>query len=91
MSYKRNLLNAVTLVVLAGTFIMVALHMPPFGSPNRPVSEYYLYNALPETGALNVVAAVIWTYRGYDTLGEATVLFTAVLSTLIIYSRRIEK
>ncbi|MBD3277891.1 MAG: DUF4040 domain-containing protein [Candidatus Aegiribacteria sp.] len=56
----------------------------PFGAPLMTVSEFYPMNALSGTGANNVVASVILDYRAYDTLGEATVLFTAVIGVLTV-------
>ena len=41
-------------------------------------------NAISGTGAMNVVTSVILDYRAYDTLGEATVLFTAVIGVLTV-------
>jgi multicomponent Na+:H+ antiporter subunit B len=60
--------------------------MPPFGSPSLRMAEAYLSpNSLLEpTGAANLVAAVVLDFRGYDTLGEATVLFTAVMGALAV-------
>jgi multicomponent Na+:H+ antiporter subunit B len=58
--------------------------LSPFGSPLMTVSAFYPANAIAGTGATNVVSAVILDYRGYDTLGEATVLFTAVVSVLTV-------
>ena len=61
--------------------------LPPFGSPIMAVSGEYAFRAVKETGATNVVDAVLLDFRAYDTLGEATVLLTAVLGVLAI-SRR---
>jgi len=48
------------------------------------VSTFYPLNAIEGTGAVNVVTAIILDYRAYDTLGEATVLFTAVIGVLAV-------
>jgi len=56
----------------------------PFGAPLMTVSRFYPMNAITGTGATNVVASVILDYRAYDTLGEATVLFTAVIGVLTV-------
>ena len=37
-----------------------------------------------DTGALDIITSTIFDYRGYDTLFEATVLFTALISVLTI-------
>lgn len=56
----------------------------PFGQPLMTVSAFYPINAITGTGAVNVVSSVILDYRAYDTLGEATVLFTAVIGVLAV-------
>ena len=59
-------------------------YLPPFGAPIMRMSTPYLEKGLSSTGAANIVAAVILDFRGYDTLGEATVLFTAVMGVLAV-------
>ena len=72
----------------------VSTDLLPFGSfPDRQIGEnldnsigqQILENAPQRTGAANVVTSVVWGYRGYDTLGEATVLFTAVIGVVMIF------
>ncbi|MGB9561708.1 MAG: hydrogen gas-evolving membrane-bound hydrogenase subunit E, partial [bacterium] len=65
--------------------------MPPFGGPLMRVSTHYVRYALSEVKAANVVAAVILDYRGYDTLGEAIVLFTSILGAFVVLRRRGKK
>ena len=77
------------LVGLAALLVFAAYSLPAFGSyPYRlggtAVSSYYINNAVAETGAANIVATIVWLYRGYDTLGESTILFTAVVSILLL-------
>jgi len=81
-------------------FSMEALrYLPPFGTPsftlnNNSPSNRYLLNGLKETGAANIVSAIILDYRGYDTFGEATILFTSILGALAIlriYARKRSK
>jgi multicomponent Na+:H+ antiporter subunit B len=62
--------------------------LPAFGRPLMDVSRYYLDHAASETGAANIVASVILDYRAYDTLGEVTVLLTAILGTLTVLRLR---
>ena len=59
-------------------------NLPEFGYPLMKVSQTYINEGLQQTGAANIVAAIILDYRGYDTLGEATVLFTAVVGALAV-------
>jgi multicomponent Na+:H+ antiporter subunit B len=39
---------------------------------------------MAKTGAANIVSSVILDFRGYDTLGEATVLFASIIGAAII-------
>jgi multicomponent Na+:H+ antiporter subunit B len=51
----------------------------------------YLGDVLAETGVPNVVTAVLASYRGYDTLGETTVIFTAGIGVLALLRGRRER
>jgi multisubunit Na+/H+ antiporter MnhB subunit len=46
---------------------------------------------LDDTGAANIVASVILDYRAYDTLGEATVLFTSIIGATVLLRRKSKK
>lgn len=78
------------LVVLAtgGALIYGTLDMPRYGDPNAPIQKhvapYYLKNTKSQIGVPNVVTAVLASYRGYDTLGETTVIFTAGIGVLLL-------
>lgn len=54
---------------------------------NQSIGRYLLWESPSEsgTGAANVVAGVLWDYRGYDTLGEATIIFVAVASVAALF------
>ncbi len=71
-----------------GVLLLVALQcfpdLPVFGEPTLRVAQHYLDAGLQQTGASNLVASVILDYRAFDTLGEATVLFTAVMAVLAV-------
>ena len=47
-------------------------------------SNTYIQSGLKETGSANIVTSVLLDYRAYDTLGEATVLFAAVIGALTV-------
>lgn len=53
--------------------------LPAFGDPTMRVASEYIRMGLPQTGGANLVADVILDFRALDTLGEATVLFTAAI------------
>ena len=81
------LVIVVTLIFVAAFlyFAWEPVHMiPEFGKPTMKVANSYLENAANKTGATNIVTSVILDYRAYDTLGEATVLFTAVVGVLAV-------
>jgi multisubunit Na+/H+ antiporter MnhB subunit len=75
----------------AGFFIWVSLkalvQLPVFGSPLMKMGSQYIQEALKRTGATNIVAAIILDFRAYDTLGEATILFTSVIGVLAVLRR----
>lgn len=67
--------------------------LPPFGRPAfdtkiASASSTYITKGLKDTGAANIVAAVILDYRAYDTLGEATVLFASIIGAIAILRSR---
>ncbi len=90
--FKRELVLPTVVFAAFGTFLlvlagMVLRELPPLGSPTMMVASQYILHGLERTGAANVVAAIILDFRGYDTLGEATVLFTAVVGVLTVMRR----
>jgi multicomponent Na+:H+ antiporter subunit B len=64
------------------------LLLPPFGSPDavihRHVVPRYLAETIKETNVPNAVTSVLADYRGYDTLGETTVIFTAGIGVMLL-------
>jgi len=71
-------------VIFLGVAFLCIPDLPPFGEPILRVAGHYLESGLRETGATNLVASVILDYRAFDTLGEATVLFTVVMGVLAV-------
>lgn len=84
-------LSIVTAVLVGAALIYGTLDMPKWGDPNSPasthVSPYYLRHSLEHTETPNVVTSILADYRGYDTLGEATVIFTAGMACLLLLRR----
>ncbi|KQC07412.1 MAG: hydrogenase [Candidatus Cloacimonas sp. SDB] len=82
---KKSIFGIALIFVLA-FMILAAFDMRPFGEPTvSEMDDYYIQNAQAETGANNVVTSIVFDYRGFDTLGEATVLFTAVLGITALF------
>ena len=67
-----------------GAMIFGSRGFPAFGEPLMRVSKVYVQTGLPSTYAANIVTSVILDFRAYDTLGEATVLFTSIVGALAI-------
>jgi len=77
----------ILVVFLAGMEVLAGLGrfgMPVMARVPGAASAAYIEGGLEKTGAANVVAAVILDYRAYDTLGEATVLFTSIIGATVI-------
>ena len=64
---------------------------PAFAKLKNSPSSVYIKHGLEQRRAANIVSAVILDYRAYDTLGEATVLFTAIIGALAILRARARK
>lgn len=86
MRIKNILILTIVILAAFGVLLSVA-ELPPYGSADNPihnqVSERYINNALEETGSINMVTAIVFDYRGYDTMFETIVLFTATLAVVI--------
>jgi len=78
-------------LVIVGALVYGTLGLPAFSDPQAPIHVHvvprYLNEALKETGVPNVVTAVLASYRGYDTLGETTVIFTAGAGVIALLRR----
>lgn len=92
ISGKGEFLEIVTLAVFVGItifFIVRGLvYIHPFGDISLPVSRVYIEEGLKNTGAANIVTSVLLDFRAYDTLGEATVLFTCIIGAIIILRKK---
>jgi len=87
----RWVFNTLASIVFVAAFLFFAFHalkeLPAFGEPIMEVAKKYLEEGADKTGAVNLVTAVILDFRAYDTLGEATVLFTSVIGIMAILRR----
>ena len=84
----RAWLPLVVVVITGSALVYGTWDIPVFGSPDAPsqthVARYYIENSMPDTGVPNTVTAVLASYRGFDTLGEVTVIFTAAVAVLLL-------
>ena len=75
------------LLVLFGGLLFIAADLP-FGKPAvTDMDDYFIRSSQTQTGANNVVTSIVFDFRGFDTLGEATVLFTAVLGVGMMFRK----
>ena len=89
---KRELVFPTVVYVAFGVIFLILVgpalaELPSFGNPTMLVAREYIALGLEKTGAANLVTAIILDFRGYDTLGEVTVLFTAVVGVLTVMRR----
>jgi multisubunit Na+/H+ antiporter MnhB subunit len=88
---RRDISAVLSFSIVAIFLIFGALMMHPFGIPDESeMDDNIITNAQTETGANNAVTSVVFDYRGFDTLGEATILFTAVAAVIMVF-RRLKK
>lgn len=93
---RRSFMLPLAVTIVTGGVLMYAVpHMPEFGSASAPVHQHVAPRYISETpeaiGIPNVVTAVLADYRGYDTLGEVTVIFTAGIGVLLLLGRRLRR
>ncbi len=84
-------LTPLAVVVLTGAVLIYGtLDMPNFGTPDAPVQMHvgpdYIAKTPTDIDVPNIVTAVLASYRGFDTLGEVTVVFTAGLGVILLIS-----
>lgn len=88
----RPLLPLIVVTVTGAALIYATFDMPAFGDPEAPIQQHvaphYIQNTVAETTVPNAVTAVVAGYRGYDTLGETTVILTAGVGVMLLLGRR---
>jgi multicomponent Na+:H+ antiporter subunit B len=91
----RDTFAILSSLIFFGLFLVFAFlafqGLPKFGEPLMPVSQEYLKHSINETGASNVVMGILLDYRAYDTLGEAIVIFTAILGSFVVLRQKGKK
>jgi len=82
----RPLAALVVTVGVGALLLYAAWSLPPMGDAQAPanlqVAPRYIVDSPREVGVPNMVTSVLASYRGYDTLGEVTVIFTAGIGVL---------
>ena len=77
-------------IVIGAALVYGTIDMPKVGDATSPanshpkVAEHYITKSKEEVGPANFVTSVLGDYRGYDTMGETIVIFTAALCVLLL-------
>jgi multicomponent Na+:H+ antiporter subunit B len=89
---RRPWLPLALSLAIGGMLVYGTLGLPAFSDPSAPMHRHveprYLKEGPRETGIPNIVTAVLASYRGYDTLGETIVVFTAGVGVIALLRRR---
>jgi len=84
---KKMFVVIVSLLILAGFFGVMAMTLS-FGSPKvTDMDDYFLRHGQEQTGSNNECTAVVFDFRGFDTLGESTVLFCAIIGVALMFRK----
>lgn len=88
---KVRVLGTVIMVVVTSLFCIFTYDLPLIGDANNPpnshVTPRYIEKGLEETGSPNLVTGVLADYRGFDTLGETTVMFVAGTTAVLLLKK----
>ncbi len=86
---RHRRIAALVVIATGAALVYATVDMPAFGDPNSPANAYvgqdYIDRTDKEIGVPNVVTAVLASYRGYDTMGEVMVVFTAAVGVAVIF------
>jgi len=92
---KISWLPLIIVVITGATLVYGIVDLPPFGAADNPaqvhVTPRYVQESMSEIDVPNLVTAVLASYRGFDTLGEVVVIFTAGVGVLLLIGRRRRK
>jgi len=84
----RDMFSVAAGLIFLGAVVFASAYafrsMTPFGRPLMKMAGDYLEQAFTQTGAANAVTAILLDFRAYDTLGEATVIFAAIVGAYAV-------
>jgi len=88
----RSVVGPLLIVIVTGAALIYGtLDMPHYGDPAAPIHHHvaprYIEESGREVGIPNIVTSVLASYRGYDTLGEVFVIFTAAAGVMVLLGR----
>lgn len=86
-----KLLALIASIITGALLIYATTDFPDWGDPHSPaslhVSPRYIQKTMEETAIPNMVTSILADYRGYDTLFEETVIFTAGITAILLIRR----
>jgi multicomponent Na+:H+ antiporter subunit B len=84
---QRRWLFAVAVAGLVACYLWAFTGLPGFGNYPGPYGEIIVRNAVAQTNATGVVSAINFEYRGFDTVGEEFILFSAAAGMSVVLRR----
>lgn len=88
---KPQWLPIIVVLITGAALIYGTLDLPDLGDPNAPAIQHvaprYIQESGREVGVPNIVTSVLASYRGYDTLGEVAVIFTAGIGVMVLLGK----
>ena len=88
---RGRILPLLVVLITGGALVYGTLDMPHFNDPDAPIHQHvaprYIEQSGEEIGVPNMVTSILASYRGFDTLGEVVVIFTAGLGVLTLLGR----
>lgn len=88
ISRGSRVLPMIVVGLTAAVLLYATADIPPYGDPTNPIHQHvaprYIEQQPDEIGVQNLVSAVLASYRGYDTMGETAVIFTAGIGVLLL-------
>lgn len=79
---------SVAVILILTTFLMFISTGLTFGTPGyTDMDDYFIQNGQEQIATNNIVTTIVFDYRGFDTLGESTVLFTAVIGVAMLFRK----
>jgi len=85
MNEKIKLSVGLGCIVIVLGFMVFSIFNADFARwENKSIASFFIDQGWRQLSASNTVTTIVWEYRGYDTLGEETVLFTAAMGVFAI-------
>ncbi len=90
-THGNFLVPALVFLSVGGLLGYATFSLPAFGDALAPaqiyLSPYFIQESFNDTGIPNIVTSILASYRGFDTLGEVAVVFTAGICVLLLLEK----